>query len=96
MLDEVNSDLEDAIVNLKSDLDTEFVLEESLENELASADEPLNLLVAEANVAENPTIEKTSEEGRSKAEKDVEGKSTEKGKGKGKDKERSKGKSKET
>ena len=32
------------------DWDTEFVLEESLENELDSDDEPLNLLVPEAIV----------------------------------------------
>ena len=40
--------------------DTEFVSEESLENELDSDDEPLNLLVPEANyhVVENWTIKK--------------------------------------
>ena len=32
LLDEVNSDLEDDIDNLMNDLDTEFVLKESLEN----------------------------------------------------------------
>ena len=49
-----------------------------------SDDEPLNLLVPETK---NPTIEKTFEEGSSKAEKDVKGKSNEKkGKGKGKKK----------
>ena len=54
-LDEVNSDLEDDIDNLMNDSDTEFVSEESLENELDSDDEPLNLLVPEANyhVVEN-------------------------------------------
>ena len=79
------------------------MLEESLENELDSHDEPLNLLVAEANyhAVENQTIEKTLEEGSSKAEKEVKGKSNEKGKGKekckGKEKEKgkSKGKNKE-
>ena len=57
-LDEVNSDLEDDIDNLMIDWDTEFVLEESLENELDSDDKPLNLLVPEANynVVENPAI----------------------------------------
>ena len=54
-LDEINSDLEDDIDNLMNDSDTEFVSEESLENELDSDDEPLNLLVPEANyhVVEN-------------------------------------------
>ena len=86
-----------------NDLDTEYVLEESLVNELDSDDESLNLLVPEANyhVVENPTIEKTLEEGSSKAEREVKsksekkGKGKEKGKGKGKEKGKSKGKSKE-
>ena len=77
LLDEVNSDLEDNIDNLMNDLDTEFVLEEILENELDSDDKPLNLLVPEANyhVVENPAIEKTLKEGGSKVEKDLKGKS---------------------
>ena len=59
-LHEVDNDLEDDIDNLMNDSDTEFVLEESSENELDFDDEPLNLLVPEANhyVLENPTIEK--------------------------------------
>ena len=58
LLDEVNSDLEDDIDNLMNDSDTEFVLEESLENELDFDDKPLNLLVPEVNyhVIENTTI----------------------------------------
>ena len=57
-----------------------LVLEESLENKLDSDDKPLNLLVPEANyhVVENPNIEKTLEEGSSKAEKEVKEKSKEK------------------
>ena len=41
-------------------MNTEFVLEESLENELDSDDKPLNLIVPEGNyhVVENPTIKK--------------------------------------
>ena len=80
-----------------NDSDTEFVLEESLENKLDSYDEPLDSLVPEANyhVVENPTIEKTLEKGSSKAKKEVKGKSKEKGKGKGKNIRKSKGKSKE-
>ena len=80
LLNEVNSDLEHNIDNLMNNLDTEFVLEESLENDLDSVDDILNLLVPEANycVVENPSIEKTLDEGSSKAEK--EGKGKEKGK----------------
>ena len=43
LLDKVNSDIGDDIDNLMNDLDTEFVLEESLENELDSNDEPFSL-----------------------------------------------------
>ena len=84
-MDEVNSDLEDDIKSLMNDLDTEY-----LENELVSDDEPLSLLMPEANyhVVENPTIKKTLEEGSSKAEKEVKGKSKERGKGKRKNKKR--------
>ena len=49
LLDEVNSDLEEDIDKLMNDSETEFVLEESLKNESDSDDEPLNLLVPEAN-----------------------------------------------
>ena len=60
LLDEVISELKDNIDNLMNISRSEFVLEEILENELGSDDEPLNLLVPEANhhVAEHPTIEK--------------------------------------
>ena len=49
LLDEVHSDPEDDINKLINDSETEFVLKESLENELNSDDEQLNLLVPEAN-----------------------------------------------
>ena len=60
MFDEVNCDLENDIDNLMNNLNTEFVLEESLENELDSDDKPLNLIVPEGNyhVVENPAIKK--------------------------------------
>ena len=76
-----------------NDSDTEFGLEQSLGNELDSDDEPLNLLVPDANyyVVENPTIS----EGSTKAEKKFKIKSKEKGKGKGKDKSMDKIKEKE-
>ena len=45
LLDEVHSDLEDDIHNLMNKSDTEFLLEQSLENELDFDDESLNLIV---------------------------------------------------
>ena len=97
MLDEVNSDLEDNIGNLMNDLDTQFVLEESLENELDSDGEILNLHVPDANyhVVENPPIEKALEESSGKAEKEVKGKCKKKIKEKKRAKEKNKGKSKD-
>ena len=98
MLDKVNGDLEDDIDNLMNNSDTKFLLEEILENELDSDDEPLNLLVPEANyhVVENPTIKVNFEEGSKKAENEIKRKSKEKGegkeKGKGKGKEKKQGK----
>ena len=89
LLDEIKSDL-------VIDSDTEFVLEESLDNELDFDDKPLNLLVPEANYH----VVETLKEGSSKAEKKVKGKNKEKGtgkekgKGKEKDKEKSEEKSK--
>lgn len=50
MLDEVNSDEEDDIENLMNDSDTEFVIEETLNDELDSDDEPLSVLIPEANI----------------------------------------------
>ena len=71
MLDEVKSDLEDDIDDLMNNLDSEFVLEEILQNELDSDYEPLHLLVSEANyhVFENAAIEIYLKEGSRKAEK---------------------------
>ena len=65
MLDEVNSDLKDVIDSLINNLNTELVSEKSLGNALHPGDGPLELFVPEANclVVENPTIEKTLEEG---------------------------------
>ena len=85
-MDEVNSDLEDNIDNLKNDLDTDFVLEEGLENELDSDDETLNSLVPEAkhHIVESPAIGKSFEEGSSKAKNDIEVRIKERGKERGK------------
>ena len=49
LLDGVHSDLEDDIDILMNKLDTEFVLEQSLENELDFDDEPLSLIMPETN-----------------------------------------------
>ena len=86
LLDEVNSDLEDNFDNLMNDLDTEFVLEEGLENELDSDDETLNSLVPEAkyHIVENPTIRKSFEEVSCKAINDIEIRIKEGGKERGK------------
>ena len=56
------------------------MLEQSIENGLDFDDELLNLLVPEANynVVEKQTIEKTLEEGTSKAEKNVKGQNNQK------------------
>ena len=64
------------------------MLKVSLENQLDSDAEPSNLLVPKANdhVVESLTIEKTFEEGSSKAEKEVKEKRKEKDKGKEKGK----------
>ena len=60
VLHEVNSDLDDDINNLMNDLDSEFVLKQSLQNEFDSDVDPLNLLVPEGDyhVVKNPTIQK--------------------------------------
>ena len=70
-MDELKSDLEDDLDNLMNNLDSEFVLEEILQNELDSDYEPLHLLVSEANyhVFENAAIEKILKEGSRKAYK---------------------------
>ena len=47
---EVNSVLEDDIDNIMNDSGTELMLEESLENELDSEYEPLNLIVPELSI----------------------------------------------
>ena len=49
LLDEVHSDLENDIDNIMNKSDTEFVSEQSLENELDFDDEPSNLIVPETN-----------------------------------------------
>ena len=48
LLDEVNSDHEEDIENLMNDSDTEFIVDENLDNDIDSDDEPLSVLIREA------------------------------------------------
>ena len=48
LLDEVNSDQEEDIENLMNDSDTEFIVDENLDNDIDSDDEPLSVLIREA------------------------------------------------
>ena len=50
LLDEVNSDQEEDIDNLMNDLDIKFILDENLDNDIDSDDEPLSVLIPEANI----------------------------------------------
>ena len=45
LLDEVNSDQEEDIDNLMNDSDTEFIVDENLDNDIDSDDEPLSVLI---------------------------------------------------
>ena len=45
LLDEVNSDHEEDIENLMNDSDTEFIVDENLDNDIDSDDEPLSVLI---------------------------------------------------
>ena len=48
LLDEVNSDQEEDIDNLMNNSDTEFIVDENLDNDIDSDDEPLSVLIREA------------------------------------------------
>ena len=48
LLDEVNSDQEEDIENLMNDSYTEFIVDENLDNDIDSDDEPLSVLIREA------------------------------------------------
>ena len=50
LLDKVNSDQEEDIENLINDSDTEFIIDENLDNDIDSADKPLGVLIPEANI----------------------------------------------
>ena len=85
LLDEVNSDQEDDIDNLMSDSETEFTVDENLDNEIDPDDEPLSVLMPEANihVVKISTAEANMEESNVVCEKESKQKSKRKGKEKG-------------
>ena len=85
LLDEVNSDQEDDIDNLMSDSETEFTVDENLDNEIDPDDEPLSVLMPVANihVVKISTAEANMEESNVVCEKESKQKSKRKGKEKG-------------
>ena len=85
LLNEVNSDQEDDIDNLMNDSETEFTVDEKLDNEIDSDDEPLSVLMPEANihVVKISTAEANMEESNVVCEKESKEKSKRKGKEKG-------------
>ena len=82
LLDEVNSDQEEDIDNLMNDSDTEFIVDENLDNDIDSDDEPLSVLIPEANihVVKSSTAETNMEESNVVCEKESKQKSKRKGK----------------
>ena len=50
ILEEVNSDQEEDTDNLINDSDTEFIVDENLDKDINSDDEPLNVLIPETNI----------------------------------------------
>ena len=82
LLDEVNSDQEEDIENLMNDSDTEFIVDENLDNDIDSDDEPLSVLIPEANihVVKSSTAETNMEESNVVCEKESKQKSKRKGK----------------
>ena len=82
LLDEVNSDQEEDIENLMNNSDTEFIVDENLDNNIDSDDEPLSVLIPEANihVVKSSTAETNMEESNVVCEKESKQKSKRKGK----------------
>ena len=80
-----SSDQEDDIDNLTSDSETEFTVDENLDNEIDPDDEPLSVLMPEANihVVKISTAEANMEESNVVCEKESKQKSKRKGKEKG-------------
>ena len=82
LLDEVNNEEEEDIEKLINDSDTEFIVDENLDNDIDSDDEPLSALIPEANihVAKSSTAEANMEESNVVWEKESKQKSKRKGK----------------
>ena len=82
VLDEINSDQEEDIDNLMNDSETEFTVDENLDNEIDSDDEPLSVLIPEANihVVKISTAEENMEESNVVCKKESKQKSKRKGK----------------
>ena len=81
LLDEVNSDQEEDIDNLMNDSDTEFIVNENLDNDIDSDDEPVSVLIPEANIhiVKSSTAEANVEESNVICEKERKQKSKRKG-----------------
>ena len=82
LLGEVNIDQEEDIDNLMNDSDTEFIVDENLDNDIDSDDEPLSVLIPDANiyVVKSSTAEENMEESNVVCEKESKQKSKRKGK----------------
>ena len=89
LLDEVNSDHEEDIENLMNDSDTEFIVDENLDNDIDSDDEPLSVLIPEANihVVKSSTAEANMKESNVVCEKESKQKKSEEGQRKSNQKE---------
>ena len=72
LLDEVKSDQEEDIENLMNDSDTEFIVDETFDNDIDSDEEPLSVLIREANihVVKSSTAEANMEESNVVCEKE--------------------------
>ena len=82
VLDEINSDQEEDIDNLMNDSETEFTVDENLDNDFDSDNEPLSVLIPEANihVVKISTAEENMEESNVVCKKESKQKSKRKGK----------------
>ena len=74
--------MEEDIENLINDSDTEFTVDEKLNNDIESDDEPLSVLIPEANihVAKNSTVEANMKKSNVVCEKESKQKSKRMGK----------------
>ena len=77
LLDQVNSDQEEDVDNLMNDSDTESIVDENLDKDIDSDDEPLSVLTPEANnhVVKSSTAKANTEESTAVCEKESKQKS---------------------